>query len=82
MKRTTDGKLSLYKDEDTDVVESKKTYPGVPCAPITVEENSSLGKISTNVTAYSHASDATSSPPKNTDWWESCGSRLDAIITA
>ena len=66
MKRTTDGKLSLYKDEVTDVIESKKTYPGVPCAPFTVVENSSVGKISTNVTAYSHASDVASSPPKNT----------------
>ena len=77
MKRTTDGKLSLYKDEVTEVVESKKTYSGVPCAPISVVEYSSVGKISTNVTTYSHASDVASSTPKIT-----CGSRLDAIITA
>ena len=63
MKRATDGKLYLYKDEVTDIVESKKTYPGVPCAPITVVKNSSVGKISTIVTAYSHASDFALSPP-------------------
>ena len=66
MKRTTDGKLCLYTNEVTDVVESKKIYPGVSCAPTTVVENSSVCKISTNVTAYSHASDVASSPPKNT----------------
>ena len=66
MKKTTDGKFFLCKDEVTDVVESKKTYPGVPCAPITVVEKSTVGKIFTNLTAYSHASDVASSPPKNT----------------